>query len=155
MLDKPYGLSSNAAFQKVKLIFNAAKAGHTGTLDPLATGLLPICFGEATKFSSFLLDANKEYIATIKLGISTTTYDAEGVITATNQVINSPAEVLKCINTFLGTITQYPPIYSALKVNGRALYDYARNGEAMNLLYAFYRVKVRIFAVLPTILAKS
>jgi tRNA pseudouridine55 synthase len=133
LLDKPYGLSSNAALQKAKLIFNAAKAGHTGTLDPLATGLLPICFGEATKFSSFLLDANKEYIATIKLGISTTTYDAEGVITATNQVMNSPAEVLKCINTFLGTITQYPPIYSALKVNGRALYDYARNGEEVTI----------------------
>lgn len=133
LLNKPYGLSSNAALQKTKRIFNAAKAGHTGTLDPLATGLLPICFGEATKFSSFLLDADKEYIATIKLGVATTTYDAEGEITANNKVTSSKAEILDCINSFLGKITQYPPIYSALKVKGRALYDYARNGEEVEI----------------------
>lgn len=133
LLNKPYGLSSNAALQKTKRIFNAAKAGHTGTLDPLATGLLPICFGEATKFSSFLLDADKEYIATIKLGVTTTTYDAEGEVTANKKVTNSKAEIKDCINSFLGKITQYPPIYSALKVRGRALYDYARNGEEVEI----------------------
>jgi len=133
LLNKPYGLSSNTALQKTKRIFNAAKAGHTGTLDPLATGLLPICLGEATKFSSFLLDADKEYIATIKLGVATTTYDAEGEITANNKVTSSNAEILECINSFIGKITQYPPIYSALKVKGRALYDYARNGEEVEI----------------------
>jgi tRNA pseudouridine55 synthase len=133
LLNKPYGLSSNTTLQKVKRLFNAAKAGHTGTLDPLATGLLPICFGEATKFSSFLLDADKEYIATIKLGTATTTYDAEGEITSTDVVSCSQAQILECINSFLGKITQYPPIYSALKVNGRALYDYARSGEQVEI----------------------
>lgn len=133
LLDKPSGLSSNAALQKTKRIFNAVKAGHTGTLDPLATGLLPICFGEATKFSSFLLDADKEYIATIKLGIATTTYDAEGEITSINRVTNSTLEIADCIQSFLGVITQYPPIYSALKVKGRALYDYARNNEEVEI----------------------
>jgi tRNA pseudouridine55 synthase len=133
LLNKPYGLSSNAALQKTKRLFNAAKAGHTGTLDPLATGLLPVCFGEATKFSSLLLDADKEYIATIKLGITTTTYDAEGAVTANNKVISSKDQILNCIKSFLGKITQYPPIYSALKVKGRALYDYARNGEEVEI----------------------
>lgn len=133
LLNKPYGLSSNAALQKTKRIFNAQKAGHTGTLDPLATGLLPICFGEATKFSAFLFEADKEYIATIKLGIATTTYDAEGEITARNKVTNTQVDILACIQSFLGTITQYPPIYSALKVNGRALYHYARNNEAVEI----------------------
>ncbi len=133
LLNKPYGLSSNTALQKAKRIFNAAKAGHTGTLDPLATGLLPICFGEATKFSSFLLDADKEYVATIKLGAATTTYDAEGEITSTATVTSSQAQILDCINSFLGKITQYPPIYSALKVNGRAMYDYARSGEQVEV----------------------
>jgi tRNA pseudouridine55 synthase len=133
LLNKSYGLSSNTALQKTKRIFNAAKAGHTGTLDPLATGLLPICFGEATKFSSFLLDSDKEYIATIKLGSATTTYDAEGEVTATSPVTCSQAQILDCINSFLGKIIQYPPIYSALKVNGRALYDYARNKEQVEI----------------------
>ncbi len=129
LFNKPLGLSSNTALQKVRRLFNAAKAGHTGTLDPLATGLLPICFGEATKFSSFLLDGDKEYIATIKLGQTTTTYDAEGEITSTSIVSSTLDEILECINSFKGTITQTPPIYSALKVNGKALYQYARDGE--------------------------
>jgi tRNA pseudouridine55 synthase len=129
LLNKPLGLSSNAALQKTKRIFNAAKAGHTGTLDPLATGILPICFGEATKFSSFLLEGDKEYIATIKLGVATTTYDAEGEVIFNGQVISSTAEIIECVQSFLGKITQYPPIYSALKVNGKALYQYARDGE--------------------------
>ena len=129
LLNKPLGLSSNTALQKVKRIFNAAKAGHTGTLDPLATGLLPICFGEATKFSSFLLDGDKEYIATIKLGQATTTYDAEGEIIGSHSVDCSESEIRQCISSFIGTITQIPPIYSALKVNGKPLYQYARSGE--------------------------
>lgn len=129
LLNKPLGLSSNTALQKVKRIFNAAKAGHTGTLDPLATGLLPICFGEATKFSSFLLDGDKEYIATIKLGQATTTYDAEGEITSSHPVNYSESEIQQCISSFIGVITQVPPIYSALKVNGKPLYKYARSGE--------------------------
>ncbi len=129
LLNKPYGLSSNTALQKVKRIFNAAKAGHTGTLDPLATGLLPICFGEATKFSSFLLDSNKEYFATIKLGQTTTTYDAEGDITASMKVNCTKSEILECMSFFCGQIMQIPPIYSALKVNGKALYEYARSNE--------------------------
>ena len=129
LFNKPLGLSSNMALQKVRRLFNAAKAGHTGTLDLLATGLLPICFGEATKFSSFLLDGDKEYIATIKLGQTTTTYDAEGAITSTSIVSSTLEEVLECINSFKGTITQTPPIYSALKVNGKALYQYARDCE--------------------------
>jgi tRNA pseudouridine55 synthase len=129
LFNKPLGLSSNTALQKVRRLFNAQKAGHTGTLDPLATGLLPICFGEATKFSSFLLDGDKEYIATIKLGQTTTTYDAEGEITSTAKVSATQNQILECINSFLGTITQTPPIYSALKVNGKALYQYARDGE--------------------------
>ena len=129
LFNKPLGLSSNTALQKVRRLFNAQKAGHTGTLDPLASGLLPICFGEATKFSSFLLDGDKEYIATIKLGQTTTTYDAEGEITSTAKVSATQNQILECINSFLGTITQTPPIYSALKVNGKALYQYARDGE--------------------------
>jgi len=133
LLDKPLGISSNAALQKAKRIYNALKAGHTGTLDPLATGLLPICFGEATKFSSFLLDADKEYIATIKLGITTTTYDAEGDITNTSPVNCTGANIQECLKTFLGKITQIPPIYSALKVNGKALYEYARSNQEVEI----------------------
>ncbi len=129
LLNKPLGLSSNTALQKTKRLFNAVKAGHTGTLDPLATGLLPICFGEATKFSSFLLDGDKEYIATIKLGQTTSTYDAEGEITSSTLVQSTETQILDCINGFKGIITQTPPIYSALKVNGKALYQYARSGE--------------------------
>lgn len=126
-------MSSNTALQKVRRTFNALKAGHTGTLDPLATGLLPICFGEAAKFSSFLLNGDKEYIATVKLGITTTTYDAEGEIILRNRVVSSKNEILGCLSSFVGHIIQYPPIYSALKVNGRALYDYARNKEDVEI----------------------
>ena len=133
LLDKPIGLSSNTALQKAKRIYNAIKAGHTGTLDPLATGLLPICFGEATKFSSFLLDADKEYVATIKLGSTTTTYDAEGDITSTSLVNCTLTDIQKCLKTFLGKIIQIPPIYSALKVNGKALYEYARSNQEVEI----------------------
>lgn len=129
LLNKPLGLSSNTALQKVKKLFNAEKAGHTGTLDPLATGLLPICFGEATKFSSFLLDGDKEYIAIVKLGSATTTYDAEGEVTHSNLVNVTIEQIQQCILSFTGLINQVPPIYSALKVNGKKLYEYARSGE--------------------------
>ena len=129
LLNKHHGLSSNAVLQKVKYAYNAKKAGHTGTLDPLATGLLPICFGEATKFSTFLLNANKEYIACIKLGESTTTYDVMGDVVTKKSVNCSQSQIYQVVASFLGKIWQIPPIYSALKVDGKRLYEYARAGE--------------------------
>lgn len=129
LLNKPLGLSSNTALQKVKRIYKAQKAGHTGTLDPLATGLLPICFGEATKFAKYLLESDKEYIATIKLGEATTTYDSEGEIVSSGKVNVTIDEIRQSLVRFTGEIDQIPPIYSALKVNGKALYEYARNNE--------------------------
>jgi len=129
LLDKPLGLSSNDALQKVKRLFRAEKAGHTGTLDPLATGLLPLCFGAATKFSQVSLDADKRY--TIKLGQVTTTADAEGDVIQTRPVTpdNVNAETLaSACSAFLGEIEQVPPMYSALKHEGKALYEYARQG---------------------------
>lgn len=128
LLDKPLGLSSNSAIQRVKYLLNAEKVGHTGTLDPLATGLLPVCLGEATKFASYLLDGDKEYIATAQLGVVTDSGDAEGNIVATNIVNTSLALIEQAINKFRGAITQIPPMYSALKHNGRPLYEYARAG---------------------------
>ena len=128
LLDKPFGFSSNQALQKVKWLYQAAKAGHTGTLDPLATGLLPICFGEATKFSHYLLDAHKGYHATIQLGSTTTTGDAEGEVLSHSEVNVSPAQIDRVIAQFIGKITQVPPMYSALKFEGKALYEYAREG---------------------------
>ena len=129
VLDKPIGATSNAALQIVKRLFEAAKAGHTGSLDPLATGVLPLCFGEATKFSQYLLEANKRYLATFKLGVATTTGDAEGEIMATAEV---PAlelnEIDTVLNQFRGKIEQTPSMYSALKVNGQPLYKLARQG---------------------------
>jgi len=128
LLDKPLGFSSNQALQKVKWLFQAAKAGHTGTLDPLATGLLPICLGEATKFAQFVTDADKSYVATIKLGVTTTTGDAEGeVISAKPVAVNRPQFEAAC-QQFLGEVQQLPPMYSALKHEGKALYEYARAG---------------------------
>lgn len=128
LLDKPIGYSSNQALQKVKWLFKAVKAGHTGTLDPLATGLLPICFGEATKFAQYVTDADKTYIATVKFGQTTTTGDAEGEV-LTQAPVNFDLETLKmtCQN-FVGEITQIPPMHSALKFEGKALYEYARDG---------------------------
>lgn len=128
LLDKPLGLSSNSAIQRVKYILNAEKVGHTGTLDPLATGLLPVCLGEATKFASYLLDGDKEYIATAQLGVITDSGDAEGNIVATNVVTTNLATIEQVISQFRGEITQVPPMYSALKHNGRPLYEYARAG---------------------------
>lgn len=128
LLDKPLGFSSNQALQKVKWLLQAAKAGHTGTLDPLATGLLPLCFGEATKFAHYLTDADKTYIATIKLGVTTNTGDAEGMVLLTQSVQVNQGQFEQVCQRFVGEISQIPPMYSALKHEGRALYEYAREG---------------------------
>ena len=129
LLDKSIGLSSNAALQKVKRLFDAQKAGHTGSLDPLATGVLPLCFGEATKFSQFLLDANKKYVATVTLGTTTTTGDAEGEILERIAVDRYSDETLEtALDQFRGDIEQVPSMYSAIKVNGQPLYKLARRG---------------------------
>ena len=129
LFDKPSGMSSNAVLQRVKRIFNARKAGHTGSLDPLATGLLPICLGEATKMSGFLLDADKHYQTTIKLGVKTTTADAEGEVMLTREVGNYSEDELELVLAeFLGDIEQTPPMYSALKKDGQPLYKLARQG---------------------------
>lgn len=128
LLDKPLGYSSNQALQKVKWLLQAAKAGHTGTLDPLATGLLPLCFGEATKFAHFLTEADKTYVATIKLGITTSTGDAEGEVLSTHPVNVSQTQFEQACLQFIGEISQIPPMFSALKHEGKALYEYARAG---------------------------
>ena len=131
LLDKPYGISSNKAVQIAKRVFSAAKCGHTGTLDPMATGLLPLCLGEATKFSSVLLGANKTYKATLRLGFLSTTGDAEGEITqlATNAGNPTLSQCEQVLQRFIGKIMQVPPMYSALKHQGKPLYVYARNGK--------------------------
>jgi tRNA pseudouridine55 synthase len=131
MLDKAPGASSNAALQQAKRLYQAAKAGHAGTLDPLATGLLPVLFGEATKFSSDLLEADKSYAAEIRLGISTATADAEGEVTSTREVKVSPERLARALPQFRGDIEQIPPLYSALKHEGKPLYAYARAGIAI------------------------
>ncbi|MDP2878150.1 MAG: tRNA pseudouridine(55) synthase TruB, partial [Sulfuricella sp.] len=128
LLDKPYGISSNGALQQAKRLYQAAKAGHTGNLDPIATGLLPICFGEATKFSQFLLDAGKTYQAVFKLGKTTTTGDSEGEVTSSSDVDLSLGQVEQALQQFIGPIFQVPPMHSALKFQGKALYTYARAG---------------------------
>ncbi len=128
LLDKPLGFSSNQALQRVKWLLQAAKAGHTGTLDPLATGLLPLCFGEATKFAHYLTDADKTYHATIKLGVTTTTGDAEGEVLKQLPVQVSAEQFSQACLQFMGVIEQTPPMYSALKHEGKALYEYAREG---------------------------
>lgn len=128
LLDKPLGFSSNQALQKVKWLYQAAKAGHTGTLDPLATGLLPICLGEATKFAQYVTDADKTYYATIQLGATTTTGDAEGEVLSTAPVNVSLSQFQAASQQFIGEISQIPPMYSALKHEGKALYEYAREG---------------------------
>jgi tRNA pseudouridine55 synthase len=128
LLDKPPGLSSNNALQKARWLFNAAKAGHTGTLDPMATGLLPLCFGEATKFAGELLDADKTYVATVRLGVTTDTCDADGQVLETRAVNTSEAQVQAALDRFRGEIDQVPPMHSALKRDGKPLYEYARAG---------------------------
>ena len=128
MLDKAPGASSNAALQQAKRLYQAAKAGHAGTLDPLATGLLPVLFGEATKFSSDLLEADKSYAAEIRLGVSTATADAEGEVIAERAVSVTADELAAALRHFSGSILQTPPHYSALKHAGKPLYAYARAG---------------------------
>lgn len=130
LLDKPLNLTSNRALQTVKRLFNAAKAGHTGSLDPLATGLLPLCLGEATKISGFLLDADKSYRATIKLGVKTSSADAEGDVIETRVVENySDKQIQSAVQQFIGEIEQVPPMHSALKVDGQPLYKLAHQGK--------------------------
>lgn len=128
LLDKPHGFSSNQALQKAKWLLQAAKAGHTGTLDPLATGLLPLCFGEATKFAHYLTEADKTYVATLKLGVTTNTGDAEGEVLSMQPVNVNKEQFEQVAHRFIGEITQVPPMYSALKHEGKALYEYARAG---------------------------
>lgn len=128
LLDKPLGLSSNDALQKARRLFSAAKGGHTGTLDPLATGLLPLCFGDATKFSADLLDADKTYEADIRLGVTTDSGDAEGQIIATAPAAVTAADVARVLPAFMGDILQVPPMHSALKRDGKPLYELARQG---------------------------
>jgi len=128
LLDKGLGVSSNMALQMAKRLYRAEKAGHTGTLDPLATGLLPLCFGAATKFAQVSLDADKRYLATLKLGVTTTTGDAEGEVLRERPVAVSRADVEVACAGFVGAIRQLPPMHSALKHEGKPLYDYARAG---------------------------
>ena len=128
LLDKPVGLSSNDALIKTKRFMNAKKAGHTGTLDPFATGLLPLCFGEATKFSQDLLEADKTYETTVHLGVSTNTGDTEGDTIATKEVNVTREQIEAVLARFRGPILQVPPMYSALKRDGKAYYEYAREG---------------------------
>jgi len=131
LFDKPLDLSSNTALQKVRRLFQAEKGGHTGTLDPLATGLLPICFGEATKFSNRLLDASKTYRAWVRLGQSTTTGDAEGEVVSERPVSADEAQVRQALQRLTGEIDQVPPMHSALKHQGKPLYEYIRRGETI------------------------
>lgn len=128
IFDKPYGFSSNGALQKVRWLLNSDKGGHTGSLDPLATGVLPLCFGEATKFSRYLLDADKVYEATMQLGVTTNTADAEGEVLETKPVNVTSADIEAAFPQFRGVIQQVPPMYSALKKDGQPLYKLARAG---------------------------
>ncbi|WP_369959986.1 tRNA pseudouridine(55) synthase TruB [Pseudomonas benzenivorans] len=131
LLDKPRGFSSNAALQKVRWLLNAEKAGHTGSLDPLATGVLPLCFGEATKFSQYLLDADKGYETLMQLGVTTSTGDAEGEVLERRAVTVGRADIEALLPQFRGEISQIPPMHSALKRDGQPLYKLARAGEVV------------------------
>jgi len=128
LLDKPTGITSNAAIQQVKRLFSAAKAGHVGTLDPLASGLLPVCLGEATKFSTDAFSADKSYAAEVLLGVTTTTGDREGDVIARKPVDVTRDQLVAVLATFTGVLAQTPPMYSALKRDGKPLYAYARAG---------------------------
>ncbi len=131
LLDKPVGFTSNDALQKAKNLLNASKGGHTGSLDPIATGLLPLCFGDATRLSQFLLDADKRYWTVFRLGADTTTYDSEGTVTQTRPVNVTHADMARILADFMGTITQIPPMYSAIKRGGQPLYKLARAGQVV------------------------
>lgn len=145
LLDKDTGMSSNSALQRARFLYGAAKAGHTGVLDPLATGLLPVCFGEATKFAQYLLDADKAYTATLRLGEATTTGDAEGEKIASGTTDISLAQVKESIADFCGQISQTPPMFSAIKHQGKPLYEYARTGitiERKSRQVTIYQINV-------------
>jgi tRNA pseudouridine55 synthase len=131
LLDKPLGPSSNQALQKAKWLLRAEKAGHTGTLDPLASGVLPLCFGAATKFSQLHLDADKVYETVVRLGVQTSTADAEGQVLQERPVTCSLGQVVEVLDRFTGPIRQLPPMHSALKKDGKPLYEYAREGETV------------------------
>lgn len=149
LLDKPVGISSNTALQQARRLFNAQKAGHTGVLDPLASGLLPVCFGEATKFAQYLLDADKAYTATLKLGEATTTGDAEGEIINTARTDVSLEEFQAACTALTGNIQQVPPMFSALKHEGKPLYEYARKGiviERKSRDITIYQIEINEFA---------
>jgi len=146
LLDKPRGMTSNDALQKARRLFSAEKAGHTGTLDPLADGLLPLCFGEATKFSSDLLDADKTYEAEVRLGQRTDTADAEGQVIAERPVAVDEAALSLALERFRGEIDQVPPMYSALKRDGRPLYELARQG--IEVERAARRVTIHVLELL-------
>jgi tRNA pseudouridine55 synthase len=157
LLDKPIGLSSNQALQKAKWLLRAEKAGHTGTLDPLATGVLPLCFGAATKFSQMHLDADKVYRATARLGIKTSTGDAEGEVIAERTVQVTAEQLDAVVKQFTGPISQVPPMHSALKKDGKALYEYARAGieverAARNVtIYELNLTEARVDSAQPAI----
>ncbi|MFS8975482.1 tRNA pseudouridine(55) synthase TruB [Cupriavidus necator] len=153
LLDKPLGLSSNDALVRAKRLLRAAKAGHTGTLDPLATGLLPLCFGEATKFSQDLLEADKTYDAVVRLGARSSTGDAEGELLDVREVTCDRAAVEQVLQRFLGEIEQVPPMHSALKKDGRPLYEYARAGQTVER--AARRVTIRSIALLDCALPET
>lgn len=149
LLDKPQGVSSNTALQQARRLYRAEKAGHTGVLDPLATGLLPVCFGEATKFAQYLLDADKAYTATLKLGEASSTGDAEGEIIDRARSDIDAAEFAAACAALTGKIRQVPPMFSALKHEGRPLYEYARKGiviERKAREIEIYRIDVAAFA---------
>ncbi|MEO5737893.1 MAG: tRNA pseudouridine(55) synthase TruB [Variovorax sp.] len=152
LLDKPLGLSSNQALQKAKWLLRAEKAGHTGTLDPLATGVLPLCFGAATKFSQLHLDADKTYEATVRLGVKTSTGDAEGEVIAERAVNVNADDLARVEAQFTGPIRQTPPMHSALKKDGKALYEYAREGieiERAARDVVIYKLKLAAAPALP------
>jgi len=140
LLDKPIGLSSNDALQKARRLFQAARAGHTGTLDPLASGLLPVCFGEATRFAGLMLDADKEYVAQVRLGVRTTTGDAEGDVLETREVAIDEAALRGALLAHTGDVEQIPPMHSALKHAGKPLYEYARAGETIERAVRHVRI---------------
>jgi tRNA pseudouridine55 synthase len=150
LLDKPLGFSSNQALQKAKWLLRADKAGHTGTLDPLATGVLPLCFGAATKFSQMHLDADKVYEATLHLGVKTSTADAEGDALIERPVVVGVDDIERVVRQFTGAIRQVPPMHSALKKDGRALYEYARAGMEVERAAREIRIHAMRVLELPT-----
>lgn len=149
LLDKPADISSNGALQRAKRLYNALKAGHTGSLDPIATGMLPLCLGEATKFSQYLLESDKTYEVTAKLGEQTTTGDTEGEVIATHSTEHVTIELInKVIKKYIGEIDQVPPMYSALKYQGKPLYELARKGieiERKSRRVTIFNIEIRSF----------